>query len=562
MAERPYPRWSFDLEERLFAPRKEPLPTPVEGIADSPYVCVQINQKWISHIMGALEVLNVDDAWIGTENEIFNARQEVEKLMFALAGAGNCADMGLTDVRITGGGLEKTFDGGLTWIPVGSVGAAPFSTVTATTLAPGAAATATIAADVLELGIPAGADGDDGTDGINGDDGTNGASAELRKTTTAIQWRQDDNSPTWADLVLLSEITGAAGAAGSPGAPGAPGSPGADGQDCDDCTPGQPSPEETTTDDEGRLCAGATGLTDWLIDILQYNIDQLQLVTQITSGVIDIVLLNLDEVASTGAQFTPVVGSVVDALQLLFTAGPQLIEVQLSSPAYREKVFCKLYCLAKDAGGFNESVFTAWLGNLGSDTPDVHLANVGNIVGYAAVSRRFAIYATGSSVECDLCTECPLTHATFPDSTGVKSSTSPNRRKARIGASSRMLAALPTLGCTPLASAMRTNSAREPSRPTFSGVCLSMLYFPAETGRFTPTPKPSCRLLMGAIPQVLQPSISRLDRSYWGDLLSLLPKRKLSGTAASLLTQPDGHSHWRVHVDTTTQRPSLTPVGQ
>lgn len=103
----------------------------------------------------------------------------------------------------------------------------------------------------IEFEAPAGAAGTNGTNGTNGIDGKN---VELRKTVSAIQWRLDGG--TWADIVLLSEITGPqgtpglkgdkgdtgaagtngtngtdgeAGAKGDPGSAGSPGTPGAPG---------------------------------------------------------------------------------------------------------------------------------------------------------------------------------------------------------------------------------------------------------------------------------------------------------------------------------------------
>lgn len=65
-----------------------------------------------------------------------------------------------------------------------------------------------------------GQDGEDGTDGTNGTNGTNGqdgASAELRVTGNTLEWRQSDNSPTWAALYDLSSLEGEDGTDGTDG---------------------------------------------------------------------------------------------------------------------------------------------------------------------------------------------------------------------------------------------------------------------------------------------------------------------------------------------------------
>ncbi|WP_051166685.1 collagen-like protein [Rhizobium favelukesii] len=73
----------------------------------------------------------------------------------------------------------------------------------------------------VEFSAPAGADGEDGTDGT---DGTDGKSVELRKTGSAVQWRQTGGA--WADLFPLIEITGPQGPAGDTGQQGPKGNPG------------------------------------------------------------------------------------------------------------------------------------------------------------------------------------------------------------------------------------------------------------------------------------------------------------------------------------------------
>lgn len=76
----------------------------------------------------------------------------------------------------------------------------------------------------VEFSAPAGADGADGADGV---DGINGKSVELRKSGSAVQWRQTDD--VWADLVALSEITGPQGPQGTQGIQGIQGPAGSKG---------------------------------------------------------------------------------------------------------------------------------------------------------------------------------------------------------------------------------------------------------------------------------------------------------------------------------------------
>lgn len=56
--------------------------------------------------------------------------------------------------------------------------------------------------------------------------GADGASVEMRVDGGYIQWRQDDDTPTWANLIAISELVGEQGPVGAMGAPGGDGAPG------------------------------------------------------------------------------------------------------------------------------------------------------------------------------------------------------------------------------------------------------------------------------------------------------------------------------------------------
>lgn len=78
-----------------------------------------------------------------------------------------------------------------------------------------------------------GKQGNPGTNGINGTDGTNGEngkSAEIRRTSTHIQWRYEGDS-SWIDLVPISELKGLPGNNGLDGLAGKDGAKGNDGLD-------------------------------------------------------------------------------------------------------------------------------------------------------------------------------------------------------------------------------------------------------------------------------------------------------------------------------------------
>lgn len=68
----------------LYAPRPKPTPIPAAAWNDAPLFCLGVNDEWVSHILGVLTALDQPDTWLGTEEEIFAARQQVNQIMAAL----------------------------------------------------------------------------------------------------------------------------------------------------------------------------------------------------------------------------------------------------------------------------------------------------------------------------------------------------------------------------------------------------------------------------------------------------------------------------------------------
>lgn len=98
-----------------FAPRWKPKAVPVPGICDAPCACIRLNCEWRPHILGVLDVLAYDDAWLGTPDEKLRATREVMALMAAIGSNCGC-DQQPTNQRFNDDGLlEWSFDGGQTW---------------------------------------------------------------------------------------------------------------------------------------------------------------------------------------------------------------------------------------------------------------------------------------------------------------------------------------------------------------------------------------------------------------------------------------------------------------
>lgn len=67
-----------------FPPQLDRVPIPDAAWNDEPTYCLQINDEWVSHVLGVIGYLDDDDAWEGTPEEIQDAREQVAEIMAAL----------------------------------------------------------------------------------------------------------------------------------------------------------------------------------------------------------------------------------------------------------------------------------------------------------------------------------------------------------------------------------------------------------------------------------------------------------------------------------------------
>lgn len=76
-----------DVIQQLAVPRYAPRikPTPIPGAAwnEAPLFCLKLNDEWVSHVLGVMTALDQADAWEGTDDEIYAARQQVNEIMAA-----------------------------------------------------------------------------------------------------------------------------------------------------------------------------------------------------------------------------------------------------------------------------------------------------------------------------------------------------------------------------------------------------------------------------------------------------------------------------------------------
>lgn len=251
---------------------------------------------------------------------------------------------------------------------------------------------------------------------------------EMDNDGESIRIRQPNCSPTWSDVVPLSLITGPQGPTGPQGerglqgltgpqgptgatGPQGPEGPiGPQGPQGPAGAAGRPAAVETVTDEIDNLCGGATGLVDWLIAIMNYNLNAIGAAVQLVSTIVNAVAMYLDDL-----MFGVVpVDEVTVFLTGMMDFGVQVIQTTISDPAFRDDIICSLYCILKDlpAGQnrFTESAFSAWVDDMrnGGNGTGVWIANLcDNVLGYEEVSRRFLIYASDASSVCEsLCDDC------------------------------------------------------------------------------------------------------------------------------------------------------------
>lgn len=242
---------------------------------------------------------------------------------------------------------------------------------------------------VLSLGIPR------GNTGLTGAAGADGASPEMRVSGGYIQWRQDDDDPTWANLVSIESLTGAPGECAS---------------DC--LIPPQPT-VPAGVDRDARACAIATGLGAWLhgafddsLDIIVAGVAAGKIVSGIVSDLIDAI---------------PVLGAVVDAITNFAenTVAAVAEEIKAANGDYfREMIQCQLYCImVNDTDDFTEAYLSAVKGELQAwgtalppQTPLLVLIGQSfalwlNTVPDAELLRRANVYKDDTG-NCELCPQC------------------------------------------------------------------------------------------------------------------------------------------------------------
>lgn len=87
------------MSRSRYAPRPEPTPIPASNWNDEPTQCLRVNEHWVGHILGALEVLDQADTWIGTDEQIQAARDNVNEIMAAFVGCQEVSTLIVGEIR-------------------------------------------------------------------------------------------------------------------------------------------------------------------------------------------------------------------------------------------------------------------------------------------------------------------------------------------------------------------------------------------------------------------------------------------------------------------------------
>lgn len=226
------------------------------------------------------------------------------------------------------------------------------------------------------------------------------------------QWKYTvEPDDAWRNLgtPVCDGIDGDDGENGAPGEDGADGAPGADGEDCDCSTV---PPEPTEPDTSVNNCAGSFGVAQLMLDTLNYNLDQMDFYGVIGTAVIDTITFNLRNTLEA----LPFIGLVVTWVEAAYAIGVGSIRIETGYPEFVEEVACMLYCAVETEGAFNTNSFNAWISEMESQGVNTfYVQLIRDHVGFAPLSRKYAIYSLNADSRCEALCECgvcadPLTH--------------------------------------------------------------------------------------------------------------------------------------------------------
>jgi hypothetical protein len=373
------PRWPPDLLIKPFVPREEPLESPLPvGIFDEPYVCLKINRQWWSHIIGVLDALRQPDAWVGDDQAILEATEQIDFLMASAEEA--CEEMPTEYVKsinfcTPGGQLEivKMVDG-VEVIEYGSPAACMSYVENIQSCADGVISYTQVSDGLIQtLEIDLNACGVVGEPGPQGEQGPQGIQGE--------QGEQGEQGPQ-----------------GIQGLTGAQGEPGLDG-DCPECPPAPPPPADDTDDE---LCGIAKYITEYNDRIFREFLANAAVTAAGISNAVEAIISLFPGgiiIAQIADLVEDIVGADVAALGAAVTT------------AVLEDAQCRLYCLLQANGGYSYAVLQAWqtelIANSGTNVGLQYWATVPNGFTELEWERRAYIGSLSPAAECTGLCDCP-----------------------------------------------------------------------------------------------------------------------------------------------------------
>ncbi len=277
-----------------YAPFTEPLPVPDADAADAPLVQLCIGREYLPYVLGALEVFKYADAFQGDRPTQEQAARRFATLMSMIAAADEECQM--FDIRVVGCVIQKSDDGGATWVDVGDFSAC-------------------------------GAQGPQGATGAQGPQGPAGATGA-----------QGPQGPAGA--------TGAQGPQGPAGATGAQGPQGPAGTDAYAGPPVESSDEEVRCGIAANIITNMKQVSTDYVNALSTGSDVgVALGTLLVSLFVPGGIVAAEDAAA--------------ALGNLVEAGTEAYEAALTLTAWAD-LECRLYCQVKAAGGYSTAVGAAW----------------------------------------------------------------------------------------------------------------------------------------------------------------------------------------------------------
>lgn len=337
-----------------YAPRLKPTPIPGANWNDSPLFCLKINDEWVSHLLGVMTALDQPDTWLGTPEQIYAARQQVNEIMVALMSM--CDDCEV-QFRIEDCDLQWRESEDEEWISLGNV---------------------------------CGADGSQGPPGETGERGETGETGS----------------------------EGPQGPPGDTGPTGATGPAGADGSDCDcDCesvihydTPDNP-PE---TDDDQSSCNIAGSLAEYLRAMEQKAIDAGEETASVGAKILTLAAAIVAAIWTGGAAWPLIVaaaGALID-----FVVSHSESQSVVDDDQFWEEMACSIYCALKPDKDITDAKKSAIVAAIRATTYTTGAYDAPLFYGIIAdfldglpveLIRGQAVAGIRSVFDCSGCDDCP-----------------------------------------------------------------------------------------------------------------------------------------------------------